>query len=410
MTSPWLRYAVVVALISCDGTLGVLVPPYLKDQGYDFAAIGFLVALTGVAALASRVPAGALYRRDRSRYILAGALVGEGLVAWFFPILEGPVAIGIAQAVIGFSFGVAGTTNLAMLMDLVPAGGSRHRAMGYYAACLSAGHMAGSLFGGLGADRFGYEPGFKMAAGFAALALVFLLVDRTSVLPRPNDVSQVSKPSLPLVVRLKALTEPRVVILSLVALLLNFFQGVLMTFFPLFALEAGLTLSELGIARSAHSLVNTITRPIAGPAITRLGVERVCFGGLAILSAVTAVMPLVPYFWPMLIAFVLTGLLRSLVLVANTIGIADLDETRISRGMASSVYNSAKDVGNLISPTLCGALAAAVGLGAMLVSVPIGAAVVVFGVVALNTSRAHPIGTAEADATARSTSEKPGRS
>jgi MFS family permease len=189
---------------------------------------------------------------------------------------------------------------------------------------------------------------------------------------------------------LKALTEPQVVILSLVALLLNFFQSILMTFYPLFALQSGLSLSELGLGRSAHSLVNTITRPLAGPAITRMGVAKVYYSGLLILGITTALMPVFPSFWPMVIALVLTGLLRSLVMVANTIGIADLDETRISRGMASSVYNSSKDVGNLISPTLCGALAASVGLGAMLVSVPIGAVVVFFGTVALYTARTRP--------------------
>src|SRR5262245_57643154 len=132
MSSPWLRYAVVIALISCDGTLGVLVPPYLKHQGYDFASISFLVAVGGVAALASRMPAGAIYNPRYARYIMAAALVAEGTTAWFFPLLDGPLAIGVAQAITGFAFGVAGTVNLAMLMDLVPAGGSPHRAMGFY--------------------------------------------------------------------------------------------------------------------------------------------------------------------------------------------------------------------------------------------------------------------------------------
>jgi predicted MFS family arabinose efflux permease len=395
MSVSWLRYALVVALISCDGTLSVLVPPYLKAQGFDFAAIGFLVAIGGVAALASRMPAGALYRPERARYILAGSLLAEGLVAWFFPSLEGPLAIGAAQAIIGFAFGVAGTTNLAMLMDLVPGGESRHRSMGFYAGCTSAGHMMGSLAGGLGGDQLGFDVGFKLASGFALLALVFLVIDRSAALRHVDDRLEKARASLPLSVKLRALAEPQVVVLSLVALLTSFFQGVLMTFFPLFALESGLSLTEVGFARSAHSFVNTITRPLAGPAISRMGVQRVCFSGLALLGTVMAMMPFVPYFWPMTAAFVVTGVLRSLVLVANTIGIADLDETRISRGMSSSVYNSAKDVGSLSSPSLCGALAAAVGLGTMLVGVPLGAIVVFFGVLAVHRYRSRAAISAE---------------
>jgi predicted MFS family arabinose efflux permease len=247
--------------------------------------------------------------------------------------------------------------------------------------------MIGSLAGGFGGDIFGFELGFKLASALAAIALVLLLVDRTAQIDQVTDHHAQSRASLPLSIRLKALTEPQVVVLSLVALLTTFFQSVLMTFFPLFALDAGMSLSEIGFARSAHSFVNTITRPLAGPAISRMGVQRVYFSGLFVLSLVIAAMPFAPYFWPMTAAFVITGLLRSFVLVANTIGIADLDETRISRGMASSVYNSAKDVGGLTGPSICGALAATIGLGAMLVSVPLGAIVVFFGVVALHRYR-----------------------
>ena len=161
MSSPWLRYALVIALISCDGTLGVLLPPYLKHQGFDFAAIGFLVAIGGVAALASRMPAGAIYSPTSRATSWPVALVAEGMTAWFFPVLDGPLAIGVAQAIIGFAFGVAGTINLAMLMDLVPSGGSRHRAMGFYAGCTSAGHLVGSLAGGVGGDNLGFDGGLS---------------------------------------------------------------------------------------------------------------------------------------------------------------------------------------------------------------------------------------------------------
>ena len=161
MSVSWLRYALVVALISCDGTLSVLVPPYLKDRGYDFAAIGFLVAIGGVAALASRMPAGALDRPERARYILAGSLLAEGLVAWFFPSLEGRWPSARRRQSSDSRSASPGTTNLAMLMDLVPGGESRHRSMGFYAGCTSAGHMVGSLAGGLGGRS---KPGLTLVS------------------------------------------------------------------------------------------------------------------------------------------------------------------------------------------------------------------------------------------------------
>ncbi|HEX3245354.1 MAG TPA: hypothetical protein VHX16_08115, partial [Chloroflexota bacterium] len=49
------------------------------------------------------------------------------------------------------------------------------------------------------------------------------------------------------------------------------------------------------------------------------------------------------------------------------------------------------DVGSLSSPTICGGLAAMIGLGAMLVSVPLGAVVVCFGVMALHRQRSPDV-------------------
>ncbi len=89
--------------------------------------------------------------------------------------------------------------------------------------------------------------------------------------------------------------------------------------------------------------------------------------------------------------------MRAIVMVANTVVMADLDEARISRGAASGFYHSSKDVGSLTSPTICGAVASAAGLGTMLVVAPIAATAAFFGLVGLmnrrGATRLEPAGT-----------------
>jgi dipeptide/tripeptide permease len=114
-----------------------------------------------------------------------------------------------------------------------------------------------------------------------------------------------------------------------------------------------------------------------------LGVERSSYLGLATLAALLVIVPSQSLVLVFAVVFSVIGLLRALVLVANTVGLSDLDDQRISRGLASGLYNSSKDLGSLTSPALCGWIASLVGLTAMMVSVPLAATVVFFGLVAL---------------------------
>jgi predicted MFS family arabinose efflux permease len=64
----------------------------------------------------------------------------------------------------------------------------------------------------------------------------------------------------------------------------------------------------------------------------------------------------------------MSGLMRAIVIVANAVGLVqDVDETKVQRGMASAVYNSAGDVGNIIGPSVGGIIAHASSIAAVFV-------------------------------------------
>ncbi|HEX3246321.1 MAG TPA: MFS transporter [Chloroflexota bacterium] len=402
---PWVRYLFVALLTSTESIAYILIPPYLQRLGFDYALIGMLVGITGVASLGSRFPSGLIYRRQRAQWLTSAALALVGVTFLCFPSASNIVWIALALGAIGLGSGVATTVNMAMFMDVIPGGADKHNAMSFYAATISFGHLIGGLIGGNAADAFGFVSAFQLAAASSLGAIGILWLDR---LPRAAMVRRVHhdhgaawatrRERFLAVLRLFA--EPRMVAISMVAFLLNFLSGIVGTFFPLFGISMGMSLSQVAVLKSVHSLTNTFARPLAGAPIRILGADRASYIGLALLAGFITLLPGQTLFWAFAALLGACGLIRAIVMVANTVVMADLDEARISRGTAAGFCHSSKDVGSLSSPAVCGWVASAAGLGTMLVVAPIAAAAVFFGVVGLTRGRtvtilepAAPVGT-----------------
>jgi predicted MFS family arabinose efflux permease len=393
---PWIRYLFVVLLTSSESIAYILIPPYLQQGGFDYALIGLLVGITGVASLGSRFPSGLFYRRHRAKWLTSVALLIVGLTFLFYPYANHVILIALALFAIGLGSGVATTVNMAMFMDAIPHGADKHNAMSFYAATISFGHLIGGLIGGNAADAFGFIPAFQLAAASTIGAIGILWLDRlpasTSVRPTHPGRESVRIPRRQrAMAMLRLFAEPRMVAISLVAFLLNFLHSLVTTFYPLYVLAGGMSLSEVAVLKSMHSITNTFGRPIAGAPIRWLGADRASYLGLALLAGLIMLLPGQNLFWVMGALLGACGLMRAIVMVANTVVMADMDESRISRGTASGFYHSSKDLGSLSSPTICGAVASVAGLGTMLVTAPIVSAAAFFGVVGLLSRRRTPV-------------------
>lgn len=385
----WKTYFTLTFFTASEGCVGILFAPFLHKLGYDFATIGVLVAIQGVMALVSRLPGGIIYRPERGRQLMAASLVTFGISCVLYAMAVDMVHIAMVRALSGLSFGLATTINLAMYMDAIPSGVDKHRAMGLYGGSMAGGFMLGNFSGGVVADMFGYAYGFSLGAVYGVVALALLFLDPSSAavtaLARrvePRGALAVEGRLAAMLQPIKAFSDPKVVVLAFVAFITNFFHQLGTTFFPLYGLQIGLSLTEIGAIKSAHALTNAVARPLAAPPISRLGHQRASYTCVALLAVLFSIVPFLGLF-PMLLAlFVLIGTLRAVLLVANSVGIADIDERRISRGMASAMYNASKDLGNLASPVICGTIASIVGLVSTFLVVPTATAAVFFGVTA----------------------------
>src|SRR5947199_9001417 len=116
-----LGYLTAAAIATGEGGLGVVLTPYLKDNGLSVPAIGAFVALYALAGLASRLPGGRWYRPGLVRRALIVGLLIQFVAGVAFPLFHAGWALAALRVVSGFGYGLGSTINLAQVLDSLPA-------------------------------------------------------------------------------------------------------------------------------------------------------------------------------------------------------------------------------------------------------------------------------------------------
>ena len=150
-----------------------------------------------------------------------------------------------------------------------------------------------------------------------------------------------------------------------------FAYGTFETFLPLYAVEHGLSATQVGVFLSGQIIVLALTKPIMGkfsdthgrrPQIVAGGLlGAACIGGFSLFSS----------FFPLLLLSITFGLCLSIVTSATSAYIADLSSQQ-ARGSAMGLLGSIMDIGHTTGPLVSGVVAASFGyaqsfLGASLV-------------------------------------------
>jgi predicted MFS family arabinose efflux permease len=125
-----------------------------------------------------------------------------------------------------------------------------------------------------------------------------------------------------------------------------------------------------------------VTRPISGHVVNRLGHRGLSYAGIPLQSATLMLIPLFTGFGTILAVYVLSGLMRAIVIVANAVGLVqDVDENKVQRGLASGIYNAAGDLGNILGPSIGGLIAQATSIGGVFVIGSLGSTILFLSVV-----------------------------
>jgi predicted MFS family arabinose efflux permease len=352
-----------MAMTAQQNAITLITPPFLHELKYPVSVIGWLISVAPVFTLAARLPSGLVYRGHWARVLMVASLLAMAVASALYSLAVRPVHFALVHALNGFLNGAATTFYFAFFMDALPAGENRHHAMGYYAGALSLGYSFGGLVAGYVADRLGYAAAFWFSALVALFSLTLFLF-----LGRPAPAKKEDRPSgsdgtHTIFQSLRSLAHPGIAAIVIVALFLNMLHQIGSTFFPLYGLAVGLTLTQVGLIRGSYALCNAVIRPLSGLVVSRLGHRSLSRVGLPLQAGFFMLFPLFQDVGSLLVVSVLAGSIRAVVLVANTIGmVEDMDETRFSRGVASGIFNAAGDLGLILGPGFGGFVASFTGI------------------------------------------------
>jgi DHA1 family multidrug resistance protein-like MFS transporter len=345
-----------------------VIPPYLDHMQIPVALIGTLISLGPVFALISRLPMGMAYNEARARLLLSTAILVMGFTNFLFSFARDSLMFAVVQSLNGFAYGAVTTLYMAFYVDSLASDENRNHAMGYYVGTLALGYSTGNFFGGLIADRWGYAWTFQLGALLSPLSVGLLWLLHGSTGMGEQKVTGRSNTKLVSSESLKALLEPELATIVIVALFLNLLHQMGGVFISLYGLAVGMSLTQIGMIRAAYAGCNAVTRPISGHIVNKVGHRSLSYFGLPLQSLVLMLIPLFSGFGTILFVYVASGLLRAIVVVANAVGLVqDVPESRVRRGLASGVYNAAGDLGNILGPSVGGFIAHATGIGGVFV-------------------------------------------
>jgi MFS transporter, DHA1 family, multidrug resistance protein len=372
----------IVAITVQSNSASTIIPPFLHDLHIPMAAIGTLISLGPILALTSRLPVGMAYQRSRARLLVSIGVLAMGITNYLYGFAQNILVFAIVHGLNGFAYGAVTTLYMAFYVDSLAPDENRNHAMGYYVGTLALGYSTGNFLGGLLADHFGYRSTFQVAAllSFVAVALLwFLHRPGGQKSSRANE-----KPKVKLTVKdsFKALVEPELATVVIVALFLNLLHQMSGVFISLYGLAVGMTLTQIGVVRAAYAGCNAVTRPISGHVVNKFGHRGLSYAGIPLQSAILMLIPLFTGFGPILVVYVLSGLMRAIVIVANAVGLVqDVDENKVQRGLASGIYNAAGDLGNILGPSIGGLIAQATSISGVFVIGSLGSTILFLSVV-----------------------------
>jgi DHA1 family multidrug resistance protein-like MFS transporter len=369
----------IVAVSIQSNASSTVIPPYLDHMRMPVALIGMLISLGPVFALAARLPVGMLYNRGRALMLVSFAVLAMGVTNYFYSFAVNSWSFAIVHCLNGFAYSAVTTLYMAFFVDSLAADENRNHAMGYYVGSLALGYSTGNFFGGLIADHWGFAPTFQLGAllSLVAVALLWLLHGPSAIgesKAKAKDAAKLTSKDL-----LRALLEPELATVVLVALFLNLLHQMGGVFISLYCLAVGMSLTQIGIIRAAYAGCNAVTRPISGHVVNKFGHRGLSYFGLPLQALILMLVPLFTSFGTIIVVYVASGFMRAIVIVANAVGmVQDVPESKVRRGLASGVYNAAGDLGNILGPSIGGFIAHATGIASVFVVGSLGSTALFF--------------------------------
>jgi MFS family permease len=226
-----LGFFAVFAFAAAAQALIPTLPIYLTKLGSNEREIGVLIGIAAVASLASRIfVGGALLKFSEKNVIMLGALLSA--ITFFASIVFRPFwPFLIIRFLQGVAMACIDTAAIASIINVIPLA-YRARALGYFLLAPSLALAVAAPFGMFLINQYGFTILFLFGAGlsFCALFLSWKVKGRTVPIPDKTTSAHVTS-----FLNLKIITP------AITSFLQLFVWGTVSAFFPLYAIQCGVT-------------------------------------------------------------------------------------------------------------------------------------------------------------------------
>lgn len=365
-------YLSVFLFVAGNSALTVLIPVYLARTGHlSTAAIGVIVGAFGLSSLVARLPVGMAYTAGRGNaFLVAGGVLNAAAFA-LLPVVHGPVAFAALMALNGIGWSIATTAQLALLVARPPGGVTTAAAMGWFSGATGLGNMAAGVIGGALADAFGLGATFYLLAATPLIGAVLMVWNvRVSEVLESAPKAAAAPRSWRMVVRMPLAVWVGV----LVMFFINGLNAVTNTFYPVLAVAAGLSLTQIGAASSLRSWASSSSRFGSGPLFQRFSPSGLTLPLVALGTLATCAIPsVIGSFALQVPLFLFIGVSRGLLRVTGSADAFDaVGADDRGHGLTSALLYGGLDLGKVVLPVVGGVVAHAWGIATMLRVVPVG--------------------------------------
>lgn len=360
-----------------EGAIYPIIALTARELGASIAQAGFIVALTGLGALANNIPASLITARFGERIAMTGAAVLAVIALMLCMGAETPWMLGIGIFMIGMAQAVFLLARQTYLTDAVPLS-MRARALSTLGGVMRIGLFISPFLSAAVMQFMGLQGAYWLAtvAAAAAGALAFTLPDlesrrerKTQTLQGDGDGAGTAPP-----VQSKRLVDilrqhrRSYLTLGSGCMLVAALRGSRQVVIPLWAAFIMLDATTVSIVYGAMGAIDMLLFYPAGKVMDRYGRQWVAVPSMVIMGTALALMPFTDGFFTFLLAAMLLGLGNGIGSgLVMTIG-ADCSPAH-ARPQFLGMWRFMTDTGSCGGPLLVSAIASTAGLATGLFAV-----------------------------------------
>jgi len=315
----------------------------------SFTQIGFIVSIFGVSKAITNLIFGAISDRTGRKPVILVGIILTGIGGAVIGSSTGYVSMLFGTALIGVGGGASFVGVMVSMTEVLPL--QIGLAMGLFQLAAYGGSSIGTFLGGIFSVSYGLRyPFYSLAiiSGLGAVLGIFLL-------PETKSKKLEGKPRN---IYLKTVFQDLVKIapLCVAGFSSKILDSLIISFLPLYLLEAQFSLGETTTVLSAFTLSWAILQPVSGHLSDLIGRKKITEVGLACSSiTILAFTSTTNYLFLVLLALLL-GVEAALFYTPLVAMVSDIAPQEIEGTLIGS-YRFFRDMGYFVGPILLGKIA-----------------------------------------------------